>query len=99
MKKTVVKALAVVGLLAIGGFVAFKMNQHKKDKSSLNNLTISDLKKKVPTEFSVIVDEAKSTGTKFWTDGKDFFKQLTGPTVKSKPETISEDEYLKAYSA
>lgn len=96
MKKNMYKILA--GVLVLGT-IGFLYNKSQSKKMVSNQPVNSDVKKTIPTEFEIVIDKALQTSTKFWTDGKTFFKQTFGPMIKSTPEVISEAQYVKEYAA
>lgn len=90
MKKSTKKGIAVAALIlaALYGFHKFGMPMMKKPATADNSK---------PKEFTTKPDR-EGNFTKFWFDGKKYWKQKGGPMVKSQPLEIMENEYSQEYS-
>jgi len=96
ISKTTKKIGAGVLLLLLVG-AALKM-YGKKDMSKSNTLA-GTKSSEAPNEFNVFNENSTDSGTKFWKEGKSYYKQIFGPLVKpGKPLLITEEEFNRFYS-
>lgn len=102
MKKSTLKIVGLFALLALGGGLAYyKYGKKNVSNSATSAATSTPMVKGVtPTEFEVpSPSNDPNFFTKYWSDGKTFYKQSMGPNLKSAPVTISEADFIKDYSA
>jgi len=96
MKKKNQKVVALAVLVLIG-FVAYK------NKDKIFGKKVSSEKKPVmktdalKTEFETKPD-TNGNYTKFWFDGKDYYQQKMGPTVRSVAVKVTKADFDKQYA-
>ena len=102
MKKSTIKIVGLLALMAFGAGLAY-YKYGKKSNATLaasSNSNASLVKGVTPSEFNIPAEgNDPNFYTKYWTDGKMFYKQYTGPSVKSSAVSISEADFIKDYSA
>lgn len=101
MKKSTLKIVGLLALLTLGAGIAYHRYGRKNAKPSAPSTNAPAMVKGVtPSEFNVpSPSNDPSFYTKYWSDGKTFYKQSMGPNLKSAPISISEADFIKDYSA
>lgn len=97
ISKTNQKIGAGILLLLLGAFAYSKYGKKKTTATPETEVATLFDKSKTPTEYTVMFENIADSGTKFYTDGKKYFKAAFGPLIKSRAEEITEAEYVKNY--
>ncbi len=102
MKKSTLKIVGLLALLTLGAGLAYhRYGKKTATNSAAPSSSASTMVKGVtPSEFNVpSPSNDPNFYTKYWSDGKTFYKQSMGPNLKSAPVSISEADFIKDYSA
>lgn len=104
MKNKTFKIVALLLVASVGLFVLSKNKKSQENKLTLSDESSKTIEEQIATTSSEKpLSFAQKTGISnfltFSYNGKDFTKQLTGPTVRSVPTSITKEEFIEAYNA
>ena len=105
MKNKTFKIVALLLVATVGLFVLSKSKKSQENKLTLSDESSKNIEEQIATTSSEKpLSFSQKTGNSevfltFTYNGKDFTKQLTGPTVRCVPSSITKEEFIEAYNA